>query len=341
MGSPLELCLAIPTLNETGNIGPLLTRLDEALTGIAWEAIFVDDDSRDGTAALIRALQEKRPNVRVLQRIGRRGLWSECMEGMMATAAPYIAVMDADMQHDERILPEMPRRAREEQYDLAIGSRNLDAGGMGEFPRKRVLRSEAGKRLSQLVCRIPVTDPMSGYFLVEREFAHRAIRRMSGYSYEVLLDMISASPAAPRWMEVGYIFRARVSGESKLNLNTLLEFGLLVIHKAIRGVVPVRFVLFCLVGATGVAVHLAALAMTSNFWLNNQFTFRVRRLRRWELVLGGGYRNRGGGGVDLWGDAGADVAGAKIATLPLRRLPRPRPFWGRRAPPGQTGGRVG
>jgi dolichol-phosphate mannosyltransferase len=305
--TPVELSLVIPTLNESGNIVPLLERLDRALAGIAWEVLFVDDDSKDGTPALIRKIGRQRPNVRVLHRIGRRGLSSACIEGIMASVAPYVAVMDADMQHDETVLPEMLAKVRDERYDIAVGSRNVGSGSMGSFSESRVFLSNAGKRLSQLVCKIEIQDPMSGFFLFEREFAQSAIRHMSGYSFKILVDMISASPQPPKWIEVPYTFRGRVFGESKLDPNTLLEFGILLIHKAIRGLLPVRFVLFSLVGASGATLHLAVLAalygkgvmnfsdgqaiatgcaMISNFWLNNQFTFRERRLKGVRMLRG-------------------------------------------------------
>ena len=306
--SPVELSLVIPTLNEAGNIVPMLDLLERALRGIAWEVIFVDDDSRDGTPALVREIGRGRPNVRLLHRIRRRGLSSACIEGIMASAAPYIAVIDADMQHDETILPQMLAKVRDEGYDIAIGSRNVGSGSMGGFSQSRVYLSNMGKRLSQLVCKIEVQDPMSGYFLFERQFAENAIRHMSGYSFKILVDMISASPHAPKWIEVPYSFRGRVHGESKLDPNTLLEFGILLIHKAIHGLLPVRFVLFGLVGASGAVLHLTVLAMLyragtmsfsdghiiatfcammSNFWLNNQFTFRERRLKGWRILQGG------------------------------------------------------
>lgn len=225
----------------------------------------------------------------------------------MSSSSPYVAVIDADMQHDEAILPQMLAKVRDEQYDIAIGSRNVGSGSMGEFSQSRVFLSNVGKRLSQIVCDIDIQDPMSGYFLFQRQFAQNAIRHMSGYSFKILVDMISASPTQPKWIEVPYTFRGRVHGESKLDPNTLLEFGILLIHKAIRGLLPVQFVLFSLVGASGAVLHLAVLAalyrpgtvsfsdgqliatgtaMMSNFWLNNQFTFRQRRLKGIRILWG-------------------------------------------------------
>ena len=128
-----DLAIVLPTFNESGNVGPIVDRLEKALKGIRYEVIFVDDDSPDGTADVVRRLARDRDNLRVLQRIGRRGLASACIEGILAAAAPYVAVMDADLQHDESILPEMLRRIREENLDLVVGSRNIAGGSMGEF----------------------------------------------------------------------------------------------------------------------------------------------------------------------------------------------------------------
>ncbi len=119
-----ELAVIIPTLNEAANVPALLERLEKVLDGIDWEVIFVDDDSPDGTADLVRRVSQEKPRVRVLQRIGRRGLSSACMEGMMASAAPYAAVMDADLQHDEALLPRMLETIRREKVDVVVASRH-------------------------------------------------------------------------------------------------------------------------------------------------------------------------------------------------------------------------
>jgi dolichol-phosphate mannosyltransferase len=102
-----ELTLVVPTFNERDNIAPLVELVAATLAGVDWEAIFVDDDSGDGTAAVVRAFAQRDPRIRCLQRIGRRGLSSACIEGALASASPYVAVMDADLQHDERLLPRM------------------------------------------------------------------------------------------------------------------------------------------------------------------------------------------------------------------------------------------
>lgn len=302
-----ELCVIIPTLNEAANVPALLERLEKVLDGIDWEVIFVDDDSPDGTADLVRRVSQEKPRVRVLQRIGRRGLSSACMEGMMASAAPYAAVMDADLQHDEALLPRMLETIRREKVDVVVASRNVSGGSKGEWVWYRRWLSDAGRALSLAVCRCPITDPMSGFFLVERQFLHAAIRRMSGVSFKILVDMLSSSPRPARLAELPYTFRPRLHGESKLDAGNLLEYAYLLADKYFGEYIPFRFVLFASMGLLGLVMHLLILwvlynggytsfakaqmiatwiAMTLNFLTNNFVTYRDLRLKGWGILRG-------------------------------------------------------
>jgi dolichol-phosphate mannosyltransferase len=304
---PLELAVVIPTYNEIENILLLLAALGAVLRGIEWEVVFVDDESPDKTAELIRSLALTNRRVRVLERIGRRGLSSACIEGMLATPAPYIAVMDADMQHDESILPQMLERMKSEHLDVVVGSRKIEGGSMGEFARERVWLSDLGTRISKLVCRCDVSDAMSGFFLVDRAYFQRVVPRLTGAGFKILVDLLSSSPSSPRLVEVPYHFRNRQQGESKLDINVELEYLYLLVDKLIGKWVPTRFVMYVLVGTLGLLVHLGVLAllyyrghadfivsqvsatvaaMTFNFLLNNVVTFRDRRLRGWRIITG-------------------------------------------------------
>jgi len=245
--------------------------------------------------------------IRVLRRIGRQGLASACVEGMLATSAPYIAVMDADLQHDESILLDMYERITSEQLDLVIGSRNLEGGGMGEMERRRAALSGFGSRLSRAVCKCELSDPMSGFFLVDRKFLDEVVYRLSATGFKILLDLVASAQRPVRFAEVPYRFRARERGVSKLDINVGLEYVQLLLDKMIGGVLPARFVMFGLVGGLGLLVHLAVLAllywyaryqflyaqavatvaaMTFNFLVNNLTTFRDLRLRGFRIVTG-------------------------------------------------------
>jgi dolichol-phosphate mannosyltransferase len=287
-------------LNERDNVRPLVQRLREALDGIDWDVIFVDDDSPDGTAAEVRMVSQEDSRVRVVQRIGRNGLSSACIEGMMASSAPFVAVIDGDMQHDERILPEMLRRARAGDLDVVVGSRNVQGGGMGEFAKERVRLSNMGKLLSEKLLNCPTSDPMSGFFLVARPFLEEVVRNLSQVGFKILVDFFSSANRPVRFEEVGYTFRNREHGESKLDFSVNLDFLLLLADKRLHGMVPPRFLLYSLVGLSGVVVHtlvLAAIlwvmpgdfawgqsiatlvAIVWNFFLNNSVTYRDRKLK--------------------------------------------------------------
>jgi dolichol-phosphate mannosyltransferase len=302
-----DFAVVLPTFNERANVTEVISKLEIALDGLAYEIIFVDDDSPDGTADLVRSIARKDKRIRLVHRVGRRGLASACVEGIMASSANYIAVMDADMQHDERVLPEMLRRLQEESLDIVIGTRNAEGGSMGEFARHRVLISRIGQKISNTVCKCEVSDPMSGFFLVSRAFFASVVHQLQSGGFKILVDMLASSPRPVRLGEVGYTFRTRRHGSSKLDINTAVEYLFLIINKTTGGFIPIRFAVFALVGLTGVVAHLICLtilmevfhlhfsisqaiatmvAMTENFFLNNFITYRDRSLKGWYLLWG-------------------------------------------------------
>jgi dolichol-phosphate mannosyltransferase len=303
----LELSVVIPTYKERPNIAPLVAALESSLQDLNWEVIFVDDHSPDHTADAVRELALVNSRVRIVERIGRRGLSSACIEGMMASPAPCLAVMDADMQHDETVLPEMYRLLQSRNLDVVVASRRTTGGSMGEFARKRVRLSDLGSRVSRLVCHCEVTDPMSGFFIVDSRFFRASAPRLTGTGFKLLVDILASSPRPPRIAEVPYRFRNRLAGESKLDVNVELEYLFLIVDKLVGRYLPTRFVLFLGVGSLGLLIHLSILgmfhtlapaafafgqvvatlsAMMFNFFLNNLVTFRDRRLKGMALLRG-------------------------------------------------------
>ena len=254
-----DLCVVIPTLNERENIGILLSRLRATLEGVRYEVIVVDDDSSDGTSAEVRRLSRTQDGVHVLHRIGRRGLASACIEGMLATSATFVAVMDADLQHDESVLPAMYQRIATEDLDVVVGSRNIDGGSMGEFSSWRVRLSRLGRKLSGAERHAALTDPMSGFFIVRRTFFERIAHRLTGIGFKILLDIVLSSDRDLRIGEVPYHFRLRQHGQSKLDLIVGLEYIELLLDKVIGDYISVRFALFSVVGTVGVLIHLLLL----------------------------------------------------------------------------------
>jgi dolichol-phosphate mannosyltransferase len=309
-----ELAVIVPSFNERGNIAELFSRLTRALADIPFEVIVVDDNSPDGTADLVRDLARTRPNLRCIRRVGRRGLSSAVIEGMSATAAPYVAVIDADLQHDEAILPLMLAKAKASD-DIVVGTRYAAEGSVGEgLSRTRAAGSRLATRLSSLVTGKTLSDPMSGFFLMRRDEFDAVAASLSDEGFKILLDIIvsatrrrAASGSPLRIGEVPYTFRPRHAGESKMSSLVAVQFLGLLVSKLSGGLLPTSFLLFGLVGGLGVVVHMAALllahealhidflgaqvlaaviAMTFNFALNNELTYANKKLRGWRYLTG-------------------------------------------------------
>lgn len=302
-----ELTVVVPTFNERDNIRPLVDALRRVLLGIEWELIIVDDDSSDGTAEIAREFAQTDERIRCIQRIRRKGLSSACVEGMLASSSPYLAVMDADLQHDETLLPSMFAHLREQSCDIVIGSRYMEGGGTGGFKGFRLFVSKSATALSKLLLGTQLTDPMSGFFMLRRRFLDDVVRKIYGKGFKILLDLFATAEQPVRYLELPYTMRTRQRGESKLGVMVLIEFVMMLLYNLAGRVIPGKFIKFSMVGLTGVAVHLLTLyvihlvlgsgfalgqalatfvAMTSNYILNNQFTFHDQRLTGVDFLIG-------------------------------------------------------
>lgn len=229
-----ELAVIIPTYNESENLKPLLEKLTAALDGIDWEAMFVDDNSPDRTYARAAEIAAVNPRVRVLRRVGRRGLSSACIEGMLAVSAPVLAVMDADLQHDETILPAMFRKIKDEGCEIVVGSRYTAGGGIGTWGAGRAWMSRTATRLGNILLGAnPTTDPMSGFFMLRREVLEETVEHLSGKGFKILLDILATAQRPLKIGEVAFTFRLREHGESKLSFKVLFDFAWLLAAKTL------------------------------------------------------------------------------------------------------------
>jgi dolichol-phosphate mannosyltransferase len=304
---PLALSVIVPTFKERGNVIELLRRLDHALAGIGWEAIFVDDNSPDGTADLVKAIAADDPRVRCLRRVGRRGLAGACIEGMLSSSAPFVAVIDADLQHDEKVLPQMLATLSGGGADLVAATRYVEGGSAASFSEKRGAISQLATRITRGLLGTDLSDPMSGFFMLRRDVLERLAPRLSPTGFKILLDIAATGGKSLRIAEQPYSFGERFQGESKFNIQIGVEFLGLLLAKLTGDLVDPRFIFFAIVGATGVAVHLVTLilalnfvpepfvvaqsiatfvALTSNFFLNNELTYRDRRLKGLGILRG-------------------------------------------------------
>lgn len=303
---PLELCVVVPVLNERANIAELIDRVRNVLSELEWEIMFVDDGSRDGTPELISQLAATDRRIRLIRRFNRRGLSSAVIEGMMASTAPVVAVIDGDLQHDEALLPKLYQAIAEDRKDVAVGTRYAVEGSIGEWDRQRAWISAFATRLAETIARTPLSDPMSGFFAVRRETIAELAPRLSGIGYKILLDIMASAPRPLEVAEFPYTFRTRQHGESKLDNIVALQYLEMLAEKRIGHLVPIKFLKFSCVGALGLGVHMIVLltlisvhvafgaaqtvavltAMTFNFLLNNSFTYRDRRLKGLGILTG-------------------------------------------------------
>jgi dolichol-phosphate mannosyltransferase len=304
--SARQLCVVVPTFNERDNVPRLLAKLDAALAGIAWEVIFVDDNSPDKTWEVVRDLSQSDPRVRCIRRIGRRGLSGACIEGILASSAPFVAVMDADLQHDETQLPKMLGLLQAGEAELVVGSRYVSGGSADSFGSTRLGGSLFATKIAKGLLHVDVADPMSGFFMIRRDRFEQLAPSLSVQGFKILLDIVATAGGKLRVVEVPYSFGTRLHGESKLDSMVVLDFLGLVLAKFTHDLVSLRFLLFALVGGLGLLVHLATLyialgfgvqfaeaqaiaalvAMTGNFLLNNRLTYRDQRLRGGALLRG-------------------------------------------------------
>ena len=301
-----ELSIIVPTYKERGNVAELVRRLDAALSGISWEAIFVDDNSPDGTAQAVKDIAADDNRVRCLRRVGRRGLAGACIEGMLSSSSPFVAVMDADLQHDEKVLPDMLARLKGGS-DLVAGTRYVEGGSAGSFSKQRGAISRAATWLTRRLVGTPLSDPMSGFFMMRRDRLEELAPRLSPVGFKILLDIAATGGERLAIAEQPYVFGTRFDGESKFSAQIGVEFLGLLLAKMTGDLVDPRFLFFAIVGTLGLAVHLIALrlalvfmpdafrgaqivatlvAMTSNFLLNNELTYRDRRLKGLAMLRG-------------------------------------------------------
>ena len=305
----IELSVIVPTYNEKSNIYKLIESLDVVLKDVSWEIIFVDDDSPDKTAAEVRKIAQVNSKVRIIHRIDRHNLSSACIEGVMSSSSKYITVMDADMQHDEKIIPKMLNTIKSENCNLVVGSRFIDgAYASGGLSNTRANGSKLAIWMSQFIIKpIQLNDTMSGFFMFERQLFAKYANSFSKDGFKILLDFVMCAKKEIKLKEIGYSMRARYSGDSKMDHRIVLNYLQLLIAHSIGKVLPVRFILYVLVGSSGLLLHLlnlfifykifsfdfytslliaAIISMTSNYLINNMLTFRDKMLRGIQLLYG-------------------------------------------------------
>jgi len=302
------LSVVVPTYREAANVPVLFERLKTALEGLPWEMIVVDDDSPDGTYDIAFAIAAKDRRLRCLRRVNRSGLAGAVIEGWLASSADFVAVIDGDLQHDERALPDMYAKLARGDGNLVIGTRVSDEATPAGLSPARQKLSDLGAWFFRSIAGVSVKDPMSGFFMTRREIVAGIAPALSPDGFKILVDLILSTRGQLKIVESTYVFRQRQAGESKLSPLVGLDFLGLVARHATGGLLPTRFLLFALIGVVGLFVHFVVLwaliggrdvsafdqaqivatvaAMASNFVLNNEITYRSMRYRGLRMIPG-------------------------------------------------------
>ncbi|MFT3964742.1 MAG: glycosyltransferase family 2 protein [Sphingobium sp.] len=303
----LQIAVIVPVLNEAGNVRPMFAALSQALGHLCYEVIFVDDGSTDGTIALIDDLARHHREVRAIKRFNRKGLASAVIEGAMSSAADVIAVIDGDMQHDERQLAPMYAAIAEDRADMVVGTRYADGGAADGLSAARLKGSLLVTQFTNMLMRTRCSDPMSGFFAIRRDRLVELCPHLSAIGFKIVLDILVSGKGKLRVAEQPFQFRNRHSGDSKMSLKIVTELLVFFIDKTLGRILPTRFILFMMVGTVGLLVHLLVLrlmmgfsggdfrlsqtvavltAIAFNFTLNNIVTYASQRLRGWAMVKG-------------------------------------------------------
>ncbi|MCR9143815.1 MAG: glycosyltransferase family 2 protein [bacterium] len=313
-----RVSVIIPTYNEAENVPILLERLGRTLADIPHEIIVVDDNSPDGTWQVAEQISLNSANLRVIRRLNERGLSSAVVAGMSAAKGQCLAVMDSDLQHDEAALPEMIETvlAPDQKVELAIGSRGVAGGSYGDFSKGRRFMSWVAAAMARMMLPVNVKDPMSGFFVVRREVFVECADRINPLGFKILLEFIGRNPGI-KIKEVGYSFRLREHGETKLSGSVIRNYIIALYDMRFGQYVSSTFMMYAFVGSTGVLVNLLGFALgeflrlprftsglpaldplylsvpfgiqlsiITNYFLNNYITFYESRHKGSALVKG-------------------------------------------------------
>lgn len=274
-----------PTYNEADNVGPLVDALNVALAEVPHEIIVVDDNSPDRTWEVAERIAVSDPRVRVIRRFDQHGLSPAVMAGLGAARGEVLAVIDADLQHDESVLPEMVRRVQAGDADVVVGTRAAAGGSYGEWGAGRRLVSWVATLIARLLLRVPTTDPMSGFFAMSRTTFNELAPHINPQGFKILLEFIGRRRHPVRVDEVGFTFRNRTAGETKMSPSVIRSYLLAVVELWAGRQVKGQFVLYSLVGASGVVVNLIVFGIVEAIDLGSVDLGFDERLR-WSLLLG-------------------------------------------------------
>src|ERR1700737_3056300 len=256
----MKLSVISPTLNEAENVPRLVQQLEQALGGIDFEILIVDDDSADLTWSIAKKISSTNPRVRAIRRMRNPGLSVAVIDGFSAATGDVVACIDADLQHDASILPKMLSELLK-GADVVVGSRHVDGGSTGQWNLSRRLQTWIAPKMAQFLLGFKLKDPMSGYFLFWGKNFAQVKEQLDAKGFKILLEILARLQGL-KIKEVPYTFLPRTHGQSKLSSKVILLYvqqlwGLCSTSRHFS----VRFLKSAVVGGIGVFINLAVMAL--------------------------------------------------------------------------------
>jgi len=280
--------LILPTYNESENIQKLIPILFELFSkeNIEAEIIVVDDDSPDLTWKVAMQLSEIYPSLHVIRRFHNKGLSSAVLAGMEVAKGKYLGVMDSDFQHDEKILPKMIKAL--EEYEIVVGSRVVEEGGYRDWGLVRKLMSQFATFLAKLILPIQVQDPLSGFFVLRREVYEEVSPLVNPRGFKILLEFL-ARKRKLKVKEIGYIFRNRLAGQTKMSRAVIQDYLIALLEIRFGNIISLTFIKYCIIGTTGVVVNLIGQKIGIEFLNLSQHDYRNLGYELPSLAVGFGF----------------------------------------------------
>ena len=302
-----NISILIPTYNEALNIKILIDRISHCLKKIDWEIIFVDDNSPDKTSEKIEYFTKTQSNIKVVNRLNERGLAGAVITGLKYCKFQNIIVMDADLQHDPIYIPKLIKRIEKDDATIVIASRYFQSSTIEDFHFMRKIVSKLTIKIFNMFSYKKLTDPMSGFFIIKKDFFINLSKQLSKDGYKILADIILNGPKTITVSEISLGFKKRNAGQSKMNLRVLWDFLLIIAYCVLKNYVPRKYLSYIFVGCLGLLTHLIFLyvfyklllinfllshilatfiAILINFTLNNVLTFYSKNLIGFRWLIG-------------------------------------------------------
>ncbi|KAL2917093.1 dolichol-P-mannose synthesis [Polyrhizophydium stewartii] len=227
--SPPKYSVLLPTYNERQNLPIIVWMLVKTFTeaGLDFEIIIIDDNSPDNTLEVAKQLQRVYGNQKIVlrPRPGKLGLGTAYVYGIESSTGNFVIIMDADMSHHPKFIPEFIKHQQKHNYDIVTGTRYVSGGGVHGWDLRRKLTSRVANYLASVLLNPGVSDLTGSFRLYKKEVLAELIARTKSKGYVFQMEMmVRARQLRHTIAEVPITFVDRVYGESKLGASEIVGY---------------------------------------------------------------------------------------------------------------------